>query len=180
MTDKELREAIKARIEDNTAVDIDFLLLEPLVDQLVSLFRSYANKDTQSSEIPTQRTYTQKELYQFVTEYSREAMGERFDMSVGDFVDWIASRDTQEGYGNESTWEIAPNPKNTSCLACGRYKGHETNCAFSTQESKPVLPEKLAIHSSRNYRDPDEVLDILLETQTAVNAVIGYLSRKEQ
>jgi len=45
MTDKELREAIKARIEDNTAVELDFLLLEPLVDQLVVLFKAYAVED---------------------------------------------------------------------------------------------------------------------------------------
>jgi hypothetical protein len=49
MTDKELREAIKARIEDNTAVDLDFLLLEGLVDQLVSLFKAYAVEDRRNA-----------------------------------------------------------------------------------------------------------------------------------
>lgn len=45
MTDKELRDAIKARIEDNTAVDVDFLLLESLTFDLVALFKAYASEE---------------------------------------------------------------------------------------------------------------------------------------
>jgi hypothetical protein len=51
MVDKELREAIKPRIEDNAAVDIDFLLLEPLVNQLVTLFNTYLAKERRDAAV---------------------------------------------------------------------------------------------------------------------------------
>jgi hypothetical protein len=91
-----------------------------------------------------ERTYTQKELYQFVTEYSREAREEGFDAMVGDFVDWIVFRDETK-------------------------KEHQDN---------PVLPAKLAIHSSRYMGNSDDVLDTLLETQDAINSIVDYLKEK--
>ncbi len=40
------------------------------------------------------RTITLKQLYQYVDEYFVEARTEGFETSAGDFVDWIASQDT--------------------------------------------------------------------------------------
>lgn len=58
-----------------------------------------------------ERTYTQKELYQFVAEYTKEANDEGFDPMVGDFVDWVVSREeTGEGltirHPNGNTYKV--------------------------------------------------------------------------
>src|SRR4051812_17689629 len=77
-----------------------------------SLFRCSIGFDMED------RTYTQKELYQFVTEYSREATEEGFDMSVGDFVDWVASREEGENAHRDplDPWK---------CFYCGGFNSSE-------------------------------------------------------
>src|SRR4051812_47032111 len=118
-----------------------------------------------------ERTYTQKELYQFVTEYSREAREEGFDMSVGDFVDWVASREEKpiiekQGECKECHCEtvkkldgrvykyLCPFHQNLLCPEClqngiavttciSHSRGPSEELGYSTEEEdKPVLPEK--------------------------------------
>jgi len=133
-----------------------------------------------------EKIYTQKELYQFVTEYSREAREEGFDASVGDFVDWIEFRGAQkeEGrYVDPILTEIATNSsddfgahswsnrKMAEMLTdrmknchCGK-EGHATNsinCPVHGYEEiprdicKPVLPEKLEVPGYIEYRTKEQ------------------------
>lgn len=179
-----------------------------------------------------EQTYSLKQLYQYVTAYSKEANDEGFDMSVGDFVDWIASQDDKhepdlsldEQLGDKSEYknrsEVDENKDFlldeliahtsgeppyihtfsieyqgdrpcdceirvdsdgvTEKLFCEKHSRMGYVDESEQVNDKPVLPEKLSVHSSVNYRDPDEVLDILLDTQIAVNTLIEYLRRKEQ
>jgi hypothetical protein len=123
------------------------------------------------------RTYSQKELYQFVTEYSREAREEGFDMSVGDFVDWVASRDEEpEEYRPEiKTWRV--NCEKTYCQVCAR-KLIDCRCLSSkSEQDKPVLPEKLELPDyleaiKEDYKYNDGLL------AWKINELIDYLKEK--
>jgi hypothetical protein len=142
------------------------------------------------------RTYTQKELYQFVTEYSREAREEGFDMSVGDFVDWIEFRGAQkeeDKYVDPILTETAPKiaelmgSDEEECENCHMDKPggfiavddvrdpHCAKCGRELNPPKPVLPEKLD-HVHFVHSDPQR----LDELGQKVNQIIDYLSRKEQ
>jgi hypothetical protein len=112
-----------------------------------------------------ERKYTLKELYEFVTEYSREAREEGFDSLVGDFVDWVAARDEKASMV-------------VQCGACGKMPIADKDGWVNHHCSYAPLPEKLGIHSSRDMNNPDDLLDILLDMQEAINTIIDYLKEK--
>jgi hypothetical protein len=121
-----------------------------------------------------ERTYTQKELYQFVTEYSREAREEGFDMSVGDFVDWVASRDVQEEESQQegTRGEYDMRDKIMEAVKSVRQLTKEEREEYHkkhSQQDKPVLPDKL------EERGSGDVIDQLAHNQ---NMIIDYLKEK--
>src|SRR5690349_21630876 len=120
-----------------------------------------------------ERTYTQKELYLFVTEYSKEAREEGFDMSVGDFVDWVASKDEKEEAHKLSWTGRLPNEQWRKQMYGGdngSWNTQHMSQAKEAQSAKPVLPEKLDL-SKISYTDVQTQL-----LQAAVNQIIDYLS----
>jgi hypothetical protein len=128
-------------------------------------------KELLSSEASTeQRTYTQKQLYQFVTEYSREAREEGFDMSVGDFVDWVASRE-----------EKVDIDRSDSASFIDPYTDNPEIFPPVSIPDKPVLPEKLKITEPSDKDNPFlPLFEIDRVIAERVNGIIDYLSRKEQ
>src|SRR5215213_8591735 len=128
-----------------------------------------------------EKNYTLKQLYAYVTEYSREAREEGFDMSVGDFVDWVASRD-EKGQSiqdhDSGIW---------SCAECAFINSHSPECKDqslvinlgkpSEEEDKPVLPQKPNIPMIVMYENETErkLGEMILEIANVQSELIDYL-----
>lgn len=128
------------------------------------------------------KTYTQKELYQFVTEYSREAREEGFDMSVGDFVDWVASRDEKQEecschcHNNHEGCNIPGSDIWCKCLPMCKHCVPNYEEQIIRKASPPVLPEKISDTFANVIGASPNIYTVI----DKVDAVIDYLSRKEQ
>jgi hypothetical protein len=151
-----------------------------------------------------EKTYTQKELYQFVTEYSKEANDEGFDMSVEDFVSWVEFRGAQKeepivqvtdnqhigaGYNRQRADRLSRQAFREHQEKPGIYADENaflyTNPPASIQisseeeqQDKPVLPKKTEPYFGEN--DSETVAINLGKLHLKVNEIIDYLSRKEQ
>lgn len=123
---------------------------------------------------------TVRELYGMVDRYYAEVQEDDDEPSVGDFVDYVASQ--EEGPGIRVGIDMAKEGSDHTvyyCTRCERYIPRNER-EDHTHIDKPVLPEELHIHQSQDVKDPDTLLDILLDIQGAINDIGAYLKERRQ